>query len=86
MLIPKIQGVDKIYQFKQIALANFKHKVINKIIVYRLAKVVPRIIPQEQKGFIHGRIIRDCILLTVEVSNLMHKKIYGDNIVIKVDI
>jgi hypothetical protein len=52
----------------------------------RLALVLPSIISQEQRGFIKGRHIRDCICLTSEAINMLHKKSYGGNLAIKIDI
>lgn len=86
MLILKHQGANEIEQLTPIALANFKHKIITKILAGRLVKVLPYIISQEQKAFIYGRSIRDHMLLTPMVANLMHEKTYGGNIAKKVDI
>jgi ribonuclease HI len=47
---------------------------------------MPSIISPEQRGFIHGRLIRDCICLTSETINLLHNKSYGGNLALKIDI
>lgn len=39
VLIPKIEGVDSLEQFRPIALSNFKFKIISKIIADILASV-----------------------------------------------
>lgn len=39
----------------------------------------------EHKGFIRGRGIRDCISLTSEMANWLHRKTLGGNTVLKVD-
>ncbi|KAI5431288.1 hypothetical protein KIW84_035459 [Lathyrus oleraceus] len=39
----------------------------------------------EHKGFIRGRGIRDCISLTSEMDNWLHRKTLGGNTVLKVD-
>lgn len=46
---------------------------------------MPHIVSQEQNSLIHGRNIRDYILLTSKVANLLNKT-YGGNITMKVDI
>ncbi|GAU48100.1 hypothetical protein TSUD_133200 [Trifolium subterraneum] len=86
VLIPKTSNADSIDQYRPIALANFKHKIITKVLADRLAIVLPSIISQEQRAFIHGRKIADCICLTSEVVNLLHNKSFGGNVALKVDI
>ncbi|XP_058783502.1 uncharacterized protein LOC131658194 [Vicia villosa] len=86
VLIPKVKEADSIEQFRPIALANFKFKIITKILADRLAKVLPLIISKEKNGFISGRSIRDCICLTSEAANSLHRKTLGGNIILKVDI
>lgn len=41
-----------------IVLANIKFKIISKILVDRLASIMPIIISDEQKGFVKGRSIK----------------------------
>jgi len=86
VLIPKQENADSIDQFRPIALANFKHKILTKILADRLAQIMPTIISKEQRAFIHGRNIRDCICLTSEVVNLLHNKCFGGNVAMKIDI
>lgn len=86
VLIPKQDNVDSIDQYRPTALANFKHKILTKIIADRLAQIMPTIISKEQRAFIHGRNIRDCICLTSKAVNLLHKKCYGGNVALKIDI
>jgi hypothetical protein len=86
ILIPKSSNADSIDQFRPIAMANFKFKVISKIIADRLAQVLPSFISKEQRGFIKGRNIRDCICLASEAANLLHNKAFGGNLALKIDI
>jgi hypothetical protein len=67
-------------------MANFKFKIISKILADILAPIMPSIISPEQRGFIHGRLIRVCICLTSEAINLLHNKSYGGNLALKIDI
>ncbi|MCI16088.1 RNA-directed DNA polymerase (Reverse transcriptase), partial [Trifolium medium] len=69
VLIPKSPDADAINHFRPIALANFKFKIISKILASRLARVAPTIISSNQRGFIPGRQISDCICLTSEAIN-----------------
>jgi ribonuclease HI len=86
ILIPKSSSADTIDQFRPIAMANFKFKIISKIIADRVSQILPTIISTEQRGFIHGRNIRDCICLASEAANLLHSKSFGGNLALKIDI
>lgn len=59
---------------------------MTKIMADTLAKVLPHLISKEKKSFVNGRSIRECILLTSEVANFLHKKTIEGSIAIKVDI
>jgi len=50
-LISKIQSADSIKDYRPIVVANFKFKIIFKILSNRLALVVARIISPNQYGF-----------------------------------
>jgi len=86
ILIPKGPNSELVEQYRPIAMVNFKFKVISKILAYRLAQILPSIISKNQKGFIQGRNIKDCICLASEAINLMHKKSFAGNIALKIDI
>jgi hypothetical protein len=85
-LIPKTPDATSIDQFRPIAMANFKFKIISKIIADRLASIMPSIISEEQKGFIHDRNIKDCLCVASEAANLLHNKSFGGNLALKIDI
>jgi ribonuclease HI len=85
-LIPKSPEATSIDQYRPIAMANFKFKVISKILADRLASILPSIISDEQKGFIHDRNIQDCICIASEAVNLLHNKSFGGNLALKIDI
>jgi len=52
----------------------------------RLLVFVPAITSTQQRGFIKGRSIKDCICLTSEAINVLNKKFYGGNVAMKIDI
>jgi len=85
-LIPKIQGVDSIKDYRSIVVANFKFKIISKILADRLALVIARIISPNQYGFVQGRQIQDCISIVSEAINMLSKTVRGCNVAYKVDI
>lgn len=72
--------------YRPIALANFKFKIITKILADRLASILPTLISAEKKGFIKGRNIRDGIYLTSEEINLLSNKSFSSNVALKIDI
>jgi hypothetical protein len=67
-------------------MANFKFKIISKIVAERLASIMPSIIFDEQKRFIHGRDIKDCLCIASEAANFLHNKSFGGNLALKIDI
>lgn len=85
-LLPKVPNALSIDQYRPIAMANFKFKIISKIIADRLAAIMPTIVSKEQMGFIHGRNIRDCLCIASEATNLLHNKAFGGNLAMKIDI
>lgn len=86
VLIPKFVGVDRIENFRPIALANFQFKVITKVLAGRIASIVPKIISAEQRGFLRGRHIKDCVFIALEAVNMLHNRHFGGNMALKFDI
>jgi hypothetical protein len=85
-LLPKSPEASSIDQYRPIAMANFKFKIISKVIADRLASILPNLISEEQHGFIHGRDIKDCLCIDSEAANLLHNKSFGGNLALKIDI
>ncbi|GAU31405.1 hypothetical protein TSUD_370540 [Trifolium subterraneum] len=85
-LLPKTPEASSIDQNRPIAMANFKFKVISKILADRLASIMPSLVSEEQKGFIHDRNIKDCLCIASEAANLLHNKSFGGNLAPKIDI
>ncbi|CAL0326169.1 unnamed protein product [Lupinus luteus] len=86
VLVPKFPGADRIEDFRPIALANFQFKIITKVLADRLALIAPKIVSSQQRGFIKGRQIHDCICIASEAINLLDHKSFGGNLAIKLDI
>eukprot|EP00253_Pinus_taeda_P019488 PITA_19488 len=51
-LIPKEKGAKSFNRFRPISLCNIGYKVITKVIANRLKKILPKVIPGNQGGFI----------------------------------
>jgi hypothetical protein len=75
ILIPKIPSANSIDQFRLIAMANFKFKIISKVLADRLAQILPSIISKEQRGFVNGRNIKDCVCLASKAVNFCLRKL-----------
>lgn len=85
-IIPKFPGAEEITQYRPTALENFWFKIITKVLADRLAVVAPKIISKNQRGFIRGRQISDCICSASEAINLLDKKDFGGQLAMKIDI
>lgn len=85
VFIPKVKESESIDQYRHRSLEKLMFKINTKVLANRLSQVLPHIISKEQKGFINGRGIKDCVLLTYEVANLIHKRSLGGNFMLKVD-
>ncbi|XP_019435927.1 PREDICTED: uncharacterized protein LOC109342391 [Lupinus angustifolius] len=86
VLIPMETNAEKIEDYKPIALANFPFKIITKVIADRLASIAARIVSPEQRGFIKGISIQDCICIASEAINFIEHKTFCGNMAIKLDI
>ena len=51
-LITKEKGAQSFSRFRPISLCNTGYKIITKVIANRIKKVLPKIIPENQGGFI----------------------------------
>ena len=69
-LIPKIDGANRLDQFRPIALCNVTYKIITKLIVERLKPFLANLISEEQGGFVGGRQILDGWLLLQRLFTL----------------
>lgn len=54
-LIPKEKGANNFNRFRPTSLCNIGYKLITKVIANKLKFILPKIIPENQGGFIHGR-------------------------------
>ena len=86
VLIPKTPDADEVTAFRPIVLSNFLFKVVTRILADRLSVVAARIISPNQFGFLKGRSISECIALGSEGVNLLHKRCFGDNMAMKINI
>lgn len=86
VLIPKVQGADRIEDFRPTALASFQFMIITKVLADRLSNIAPKIISHQQRGFIKDRHIKECNCIASEAVNLLDYKSFGGNLALKLDI
>ncbi|KAL9670814.1 hypothetical protein QQ045_008372 [Rhodiola kirilowii] len=84
-LLPKVANATSIAQLRPISLCNFCHKIISRILASRLAKWLPKIISEEQVGFVQGRSIHENIALAHDLTHDLNHKTFGGNIIVKLD-
>jgi hypothetical protein len=63
VLIPKVENLELVPQYRPISLCNVLYKVISKMIALRLKQVLDDIISPAQSAYVSGRLIGDNILL-----------------------
>jgi hypothetical protein len=84
VLLPKIQEVMNIKQYRPICLLNVINKIFTNVLSIRLMEVAKNVISKTQKTFIKGRYIMEGVLVLHEVVHEMkRKKIRG--IILKLD-
>ncbi|CAL1369949.1 unnamed protein product [Linum trigynum] len=76
-LIPKVDQVESMRQLRPISLCQFVYKVITKIMVERLAGVLPIIVSEGQNAFIRDRQIVENTLLAHELMHYLKIKTRG---------
>jgi hypothetical protein len=84
VLIPKVQEVVTIKQFRQICLLNIFYKMFTKVLASRLMEVVGDIISETQTTFIKGRNILEGVLVLHEVIHELQVK-HVSGILLKID-
>ena len=67
ILLPKVEGAERIGDFRPISLSNSIYLIIAKLLANRLRLVVPAIISPFQSAFLQGRHMSDNIVMAEEI-------------------
>jgi hypothetical protein len=73
-LIPKVDNVESLNQFRPISLCNVTYKLVTKILARRLRNVMEQLVSPCQCSFIPGRNSGDNIIISQEVIHSMKLK------------
>lgn len=87
VLIPKLQGPEKISQFRPISLCTVPLKIITKLLLDRLRPFLSKLVNKTQSNFLPGRHTTGNIIVVQEALHTMRKmKRKNGAIAIKVDL
>ena len=78
-LMPKKDAeLNLIKNWRSLRLLNCDSKIATKAIASRIKTVIPKLISDDQTGFIKGRFIGENIRLIDTSLNVLQRKIYRD--------
>lgn len=83
ILLPKVLVARRLRDFRPVSLRNFSRKIISKILASRMAKLLPKIIDEEQAGFVQGSMINTHIVIAQELNRDLSRKVTGANVLLQ---
>jgi hypothetical protein len=79
VLIPKVDNLESVTQYRPISLCNVIYKIISKLLASRLKLILPDVISPMQSAFVPGRLISDNVLVAYETIRTIKNKRTGSN-------
>ena len=76
VLIPKVNELKHITDFRPISLCNALYKVFSKVLANQLKQFLPSLITENQSAFTKDRLISDNILIAFETLHSISIKNY----------
>ena len=77
VLIPKIQGLEMLGNYRPISLCNAIYKIVTKIVVARLRSYLDKLISPLQRALVLGRKGIDNAIIMQEIIHTLSKKSGG---------
>ncbi|GAA0166986.1 hypothetical protein LIER_22020 [Lithospermum erythrorhizon] len=84
-LIPKKDNPKSWKEYTPISLCSFVNKIISKLLSTRIAPILPKLISENQAGFVRGGLIQDNILLAQEMMHHIDKGDKYGNVILNLD-
>lgn len=85
-IIPKIENVVRVRDFRPIACCTILYKIISKVLANKLQNILPSLIDGSQSAFVKGRVISDNIILSHELVKGYNRKHITPRCMIKIDL
>ncbi|XP_021731501.1 uncharacterized protein LOC110698389 [Chenopodium quinoa] len=83
-MVPKVEDVVYVSQYRLIACCNVLYKLISKLLCSRLKTVLPVLISENQSAFVAGRSILDNILVSQDMLKNYNNKRKAPRCTVKV--
>ncbi|XP_074288354.1 uncharacterized protein LOC141613514 [Silene latifolia] len=85
-LVPKVDVLENVTQFRSIACCNTIYKCMAKVLCSRLSGILPDIIHPSQSAFVAGRDIVGNILICQDLIKMYNMKTCSPRILMKIDL
>lgn len=72
-MVPKISNPQRLYDYRSISLLRCLHKILAKLLVFRLRKSLVHIIASNQSAYLPGRNNLDGVAIISEVVDFAKK-------------
>lgn len=84
-LIPKIKESRSLADYRTTSLCNFSNKLVSKNLAIRLSLILPKVINEQQFGFVKGRNVHESVALAQEMVLNLDRRSDGGNVILKYD-